>query len=278
MSRLASQFGLLKKQQRCALVTYAMAGDPAPWVTVPLMHALVKAGANVLELGVPFSDPMVDGPVIQRAAVRALKQGITLQRVIDFVREFRAKDSTTPVVLMGYLNPIENLGYAAFAEKAATAGVDGVLTVDLPLEEADGMLAALVGREIDPIFLVAPTSRPVRMRAVARAAGGFIYYVSLKGVTGASHLDLAEVTEKMKAIREVTDLPIGVGFGIATPDTAAAVAAIADAVVVGSAVVSRMEQNAGHPERLLVEVPAFVGSLRAAMDRTAHTAVGAAAS
>ena len=272
MSRLAQQFALLKKQQRTALVTYAMAGDPAPWVTVPLMHALVKAGANVLELGMPFSDPMVDGPVIQRAAVRALKQGTTLHQVLGFVREFREKDATTPVVLMGYLNPIENIGYEAFADKAAAAGVDGVLIVDLPLEEADGMLAALAGRAIDPIFLLAPTSRPERIRAVARAASGFIYYVSLRGVTGASHLDLGEVTDKLQTIRRLTDLPVGVGFGVSTPETAAAVAQIADAVVVGSAVVGRMEQNAAHPERLLIEVPAFVGSLRSAMDRGARAA------
>jgi len=272
MSRLAAQFALLKKQQRTALVTYAMAGDPAPWVTVPLMHALVKAGANVLELGVPFSDPMVDGPVIQRAAVRALKQGTTLDQVLGFVREFRTKDATTPVVLMGYLNPIENLGYELFADKAAKAGVDGALVVDLPLEEADGMLTALAARQLDLIFLLAPTSQPERIRAIARAASGFIYYVSLRGVTGASHLNLGEVTEKMQAIRRFTDLPVGVGFGVSTPETAAAVADIADAVVVGSAIVSRMEQNATHPERLLVEVPAFVGSLRAAMDRTARTA------
>lgn len=267
MSRLASQFALLKKQRRAALVTYAMAGDPAPWVTAPLMHALVKAGANVLELGVPFSDPMVDGPVIQRAAVRALKQQITLAQVLDAVREFRAKDSNTPVVLMGYLNPIENLGYAEFAERAAAAGVDGVLTVDLPPEEANDMLEALGKRQIDPIFLVAPTSTTDRMQAIAAVGRGFIYYVSLKGVTGASHLDLDEVREKIKTIRRYSDLPVGVGFGIGTPETAAAVAEIADAVVVGSAVVSRMEQNAAHPERLLVEVPAFVGNLRAAMDR-----------
>jgi tryptophan synthase alpha chain len=272
MSRLAQQFALLKKQQRTALVTYAMAGDPAPWVTVPLMHALVKAGANVLELGVPFSDPMVDGPVIQRAAVRALKQGITLDDVLGFVREFRIKDSSTPVVLMGYLNPIENLGYEPFANKAAAAGVDGVLTVDLPLEEADGMLAALAGHQLDPIFLLAPTSRPERIRAVAYAASGFIYYVSLKGVTGASHLDLGEVSDKVKGIRRLTSLPIGVGFGVGTPETASAVADFADAVVVGSAVVGRMEQNAAHPERLLVEVPAFVAGLRAAMDRTVRAA------
>jgi len=226
----------------------------------------------VLELGVPFSDPMVDGPVIQRAAVRALKQGTTLDQVLGFVREFRAKDATTPVVLMGYLNPIENLRYEMFADTAAKAGVDGVIIVDLPLEEADGMLTALAARQLDPIFLLAPTSQPERIRAIARAASGFIYYVSLRGVTGASHLNLGEVTEKMQAIRRFTDLPVGVGFGVSTPETAAAVADIADAVVVGSAIVSRMEQNATHPERLLVEVPAFVGSLRAAMDRTARTA------
>jgi tryptophan synthase alpha chain len=272
MSRLAQQFALLKTQRRTALVTYAMAGDPAPWVTVPLMHALVKAGANVLELGMPFSDPMVDGPVIQRAAVRALTQGVTLDQVLGFVREFRTKDSTTPVVLMGYLNPIENLGYEAFADKAAAAGVDGVLIVDLPLEEADGMLTALAGRRLDPIFLLAPTSRPERIRAVARAASGFIYYVSLRGVTGASHLNLGEVTEKVRTIRRLTDLPVGVGFGVGTPETAAAVANVADAVVVGSAVVSRMEQNATHPERLLIEVPVFVASLRAAMDHTVRAA------
>lgn len=270
MSRLATQFALLKKQRRAALVTYAMAGDPAPWVTVPLMHALVKAGANVLELGVPFSDPMVDGPVIQRAALRALKQEITLAQVLDFVREFRAKDATTPVVLMGYLNPIENMGYAAFAAKAAAAGVDGVLIVDLPPEEADGMLVALSERQLDPIFLLAPTSTPGRMQAIARIGRGFIYYVSLKGVTGASHLDLGEVRDKIRMIRQFVDLPVGVGFGIGSPETAAAVAGIADAVVVGSAVVGRMEQDAAHPERLLVEVPAFVASLRAAMDRTAQ--------
>ncbi len=272
MSRLAQQFALLKKQQRVALVPYLMAGDPAPWVTVPLMHALVKAGANVLELGVPFSDPMADGPVIQRAGLRALKQAVTLAQVLDLVREFRAKDTVTPVVLMGYLNPVENTGYDTFAERAAAAGVDGVLTVDLPPEEADGMLAALRGRGLDPIFLLAPTSGPERVRRVARSAGGFIYYVSLRGVTGATHLDLREVSEKIGAIRRHTELPVGVGFGINTPETAAAVAKIADAVVVGSAVVGRMEQNAAHPERLLAEVPAFVAELRAAMDRAANVA------
>lgn len=272
MSRIAPQFALLKEERRAALVPYVMAGDPAPWVTVPLMHALVKAGANMLELGVPFSDPMADGPVIQRAALRALKQGVTLAQVLDLVRTFRARDTTTPVVLMGYLNPIENMGYDAFAERAGAAGVDGVLTVDLPPEEADGMLAALRGRQLDPIFLLAPTSGPERVQAVARSAAGFIYYVSLRGVTGATHLDLREVSERIESIRRHSDLPVGVGFGIGTPEAAAAVARFTDAVVVGSAVVSRMEQNAAHPERLLTEVPAFVAGLRMAMDREAKVA------
>lgn len=276
MSRIAQQFALLKKQRRTALVTYVMAGDPAPWVTVPLLHGLVRAGANILELGVPFSDPMVDGPVIQRAAVRALKQNVTLTRVLEMVREFRTKDATTPVVLMGYLNPIENMGYRAFAEAAARAGVDGLLTVDLPPEEADDMLAALRAHGVNPIFLAAPTSGPERLQAIARASAGFIYYVSLKGVTGASHLDLNDVTEKLKTIRCFSDLPLGVGFGISAPDVAAHVAQVADAVVVGSAVVSRMEQNAAHPERLLTEVPAFVASLRAAMDKPLHAAAESA--
>lgn len=276
MSRLAQQFALLKKEHRVALVPYVMTGDPAPWVTVPLLHALVKAGANVLELGVPFSDPMADGPVIQRAALRALKQAVTLARVLELVREFRAKDATTPVVLMGYLNPIENMGYEAFAERAAAAGVDGVLTVDMPPEEADGMLGALRGRSLDPIFLLAPTSGSERIATIARSAAGFIYYVSLRGVTGASHLDVHEVSDKLALIRRYTDLPVGVGFGISTPETAAAVARIADAVVVGSAVVSRMEQNAAHPERVLAEVPAFVAGLRAAMDRETKMAAEAA--
>ncbi|MBI3899207.1 MAG: tryptophan synthase subunit alpha [Gammaproteobacteria bacterium] len=270
MSRLAQQFASLKKQRRAALIPYVMAGDPAAWATVPLMHALVRAGASVIELGVPFSDPMADGPVIQRAGERALKNGISLRHVLDMVREFRTKDTITPVVLMGYLNPIECMGYEAFATEAADAGVDAAITVDLPPEEAEGMLAALRRRQLDAIFLLAPTSGPERIAAVARAAGGFIYYVSLRGVTGASHLNVEEVKDKLHSIRRHTDLPVGVGFGISDPETAARVAAFADAVVVGSAVVSRMEQDAGDPERMLVEVPAFVARLRAAMDASQH--------
>ena len=273
MSRLAGQFALLKEQRRAALVPYIMAGDPAPWVTAPLMHALVRAGASAIELGVPFSDPMADGPVIQRAGLRALKNGVGLARVLDVVREFRARDADTPVILMGYLNPIENMGYEAFADRAAEAGVDGVLTVDLPPEEAQDMAARLRAHALDPIFLLAPTSGAERVRAVAAAAGGFIYYVSLRGVTGASHLDMAEVRQRVRFIRQHTRLPVGVGFGISSPETAADAAEVADAVVVGSAVVSRMEAAAAQPERLLAEVPAFVAGLRGAMDqRLAQTA------
>jgi len=273
MSRLAERFALLKDRRRAALVPYIMAGDPAPWVTAPLMHALVRAGADAIELGVPFSDPMADGPVIQRAGLRALRNGVGLARVLEMVREFRARDADTPVVLMGYLNPIERMGCEAFAARAAEAGVDGVLTVDLPPEEASDLVAQLRARALDPIFLLAPTSGEARVRTVAAAAGGFIYYVSLRGVTGASHLDMAEVRGRIRFIRQHSALPVGVGFGISGPETAADAAEVADAVVVGSAVVSRMEANAAQPERLLAEVPAFLASLRAAMDqRLAATA------
>ena len=267
MSRLTQTFAALKKQRRAALIPYVMAGDPQPWVAVPLLHALVDAGANIIELGVPFSDPMADGPVIQHAAERSLKHGVGLKRVLEIVREFRAKDTATPIVLMGYLNPFEAMGYETFAEQAAVSGVDGVLTVDLPPEEADSFTATLRARQLDPIFLVAPTSGPDRIRRIAQVARGYLYYVSLRGVTGASHLDVKEVSSRIKTIRRHTDLPLGVGFGINSPETAAAVAAIADAVVVGSAIVSRIAANADAPERVLGEVPAFVRSLRAAMDQ-----------
>lgn len=277
MSRLTQTFAALKKQKRAALIPYVMAGDPQPWVAVPLLHALVDAGADIIELGVPFSDPMADGPVIQHAAERALQHHISLTHVLEMVREFRAKDSATPVVLMGYLNPFEAMGYDAFAAHAASAGVDGVLTVDLPPEEAEVFAATLRARQLDPIFLLAPTSGPDRIRRIAEVARGYLYYVSLRGVTGASHLDVNEVNRRIRTIRRYTDLPLGVGFGINSPETAAAVAGIADAVVVGSAIVNRIAANANTPERILGEVPAFVRQLRAAMDqaRTPRAASGA---
>jgi tryptophan synthase alpha chain len=266
MSRLEQRFADLRKQGRRALIPYVTAGDPSPRVTVPLLHALVEGGADVLELGVPFSDPMAEGPVIQRAMERALRHHVTLHQVLDMVKVFRQRDAVTPVVLMGYLNPIEVLGYRNFANAAAAAGVDGALTVDLPPEEADEYVAALRSGKIDPIFLLAPTSDEARIRAILAAASGFIYYVSLRGVTGAGHLDLSEVRRKVSEIRRQTRLPVGVGFGIGTPQAAAEVAEFADAVVVGSALVRRIGELADNPEMIPAEARSFLAALRAVMD------------
>ncbi len=267
MSRIAARFGQLSVQGRKALIPFVTAGDPSPGVTVPLMHALVAAGADVIELGVPFSDPMADGPVIQRASERALARGVTIRDVLGMVREFRRDDAETPVVLMGYLNPIEVTGYEAFAEAAQAAGVDGVLTVDLPPEEADELVASLRRNGLDPIFLLAPTSPPERVRLICDHASGFIYYVSLKGVTGAARLDVADVGRRLEAIRACTRLPVGVGFGVRDAESAAAVARVGDAVVVGSALVSRVEQLADTPERIPAEVGDLLAGMRRAMDR-----------
>ena len=266
MSRIQAVFETLKAQGRKALIPYVMAGDPYPDATVEVLLAMAKAGADVIEFGVPFSDPMADGPVIQQAAERALKHHVSLHHVLDMVREFRTKDSSTPVVLMGYLNPIEVFGYPAFAQAAAQAGVDGVLTVDLPPEEAEEFVPAVRAQGLDPIFLIAPTSDAERLRRILAVASGFIYYVSLRGVTGAAHLDLTEVRTKVNGIKKQTALPVGVGFGIGTPDDAARVAAFADAVVVGSALVKRIGALAQTPDRIPAEAAAFLASLRAAMD------------
>jgi len=267
MSRLETRFAQLKKQGRTALIPYITSGDPQPSVTVPLMHALVAAGADVLELGVPFSDPMADGPVIQQAAERALKHHVSLHDVLAMVRDFRRQDQATPVVLMGYLNPIEVLGYAKFAREAAAVGVDGVLTVDLPPEEADEFVPAMRAAGLDPIFLLAPTSDAGRIQAILKVASGFVYYVSLRGVTGAAHLDLTEVRRKVATIKSRTALPVGVGFGINTPEAAAQVAEFSDAVVIGSALVRRIAALAATPDKIPAEAGAFIASLRAAMDK-----------
>lgn len=267
MSRIGNRFKALRAEGRRALIPYITAGDPESWVTVPLMHALVKSGADLLELGVPFSDPMADGPVIQRASERALRHNITLTQVLAMVREFRTNDPDTPVILMGYLNPVEVMGYERFAREAASAGVDGVLTVDMPPEESGEFTSALRAHGLDGIYLLAPTSTDERIRRIVERASGFIYYVSLRGVTGAAHLDLAEVGEKLRGIRKHTALPVGVGFGIGTPEAAAAVAEIADAVIVGSAIVRRIEESASQPDKILKELPGFLAQLRQAMDR-----------
>jgi tryptophan synthase alpha chain len=266
MSRIAEKFRQLKAGGKKALIPFITAGDPIPEITVELMHDLVSAGADIIELGVPFSDPMAEGPVIQRACERALEYHVSLGDVMKMVARFREVDSETPVVLMGYLNPIEVMGYETFAERAAEAGVDGVLVVDIPPEEGDELLQSLRTRELDQIYLVAPTSTPERIRRICDASGGFVYYVSLKGVTGASHLDLAMVEEKLQAIRANTGLPVGVGFGIKNAETAASISRVADAVVVGSALVSRVEALAAEPEKIGAALREVLAAMRQAMD------------
>jgi len=266
MSRIGERFDALRKAKRKALIPFITAGDPSPDITVSLMRTLVDAGADLIELGVPFSDPMADGPVIQRASERALEHGVSLHHVLDMVREFRQEDATTPVILMGYLNPIEVMGYEVFAKAAATAGVDGALTVDMPPEESHDLIAALRSNELDPIYLLAPTSTVARIQRIATAASGFVYYVALKGVTGAANLDLDAVAQKLSEIRAATDLPLGVGFGIKDAATAGEVAKIADAAVVGSALVARVEANAGAPDKIAPQLHDLISSMRAAMD------------
>ncbi|MDE2090157.1 MAG: tryptophan synthase subunit alpha, partial [Gammaproteobacteria bacterium] len=231
MSRISACFTRLRSEGRKALIPYITAGDPNPAVTVPLMHAMVAAGADIIEVGVPFSDPMADGPVIQQACERALAHHVSLNMVLGMVRQFRREDGMTPVVLMGYLNPVEVMGYEPFAAAAAQAGVDGVLTVDLPPEEGYDLIGHLRRYGLDPIFLLAPNTTQTRAAMICAAASGFIYYVSLKGVTGAATLDAEAVARKLEEIRTVTKLPSGVGFGIRDGASAAQVATVADAVV-----------------------------------------------
>ncbi len=264
--RIDARFARLRGAGRKALVPFITAGDPEPGWTVPLLHRLVASGADLLELGVPFSDPMADGPVIQRASERALAKGMTLHRVLEAVGEFREDDRDTPVVLMGYLNPIEVMGYERFAGAARAAGVDGVLTVDLPPEEAGELGGALMSHGIAPVFLLAPTTTETRIAEICRMARGFVYYVSLKGVTGSDRLDPVAVAGKLALVRRHTDLPIGVGFGIKDPESAAQVAAVCDAVVVGSALVARLEALCGERERAEREIASFLAGLRAAID------------
>lgn len=269
MSRIAEVFAHLRERGRTALIPFVTAGDPHRSVALPMMHALVEAGADIIELGVPFSDPMADGPVIQRASERALAQNVSLRDVIALVRQFRQENQTTPVVLMGYLNPLEVMGYAEFAERAAEAGVDGVLTVDLPPEEAERFVPIMKEKGIDPIFLIAPTSHRARMQRITAAASGFVYYVSLKGVTGAATLSVDNVREKVDEIRACTDLPVGVGFGIKDAETAAAMAGFADAVVVGSALVSKIEDHPGEAHKAINEIYGLLKEMRTAMDNGA---------
>ena len=263
MSRIQSTFEKLRSSGRKALIPYVTAGDPDPSATVPLMHAMVEAGANILELGVPFSDPMADGPVIQRSGERALKHGVGLDRVLAMVREFRFRDAATPLVLMGYANPIEAMGQETFVRAAQQAGVDGLIVVDYPPEESQDFARLLHGCGLDLIFLLAPTSTPERIAMIAKLATGYIYYVSLSGVTGASTLDLADVAAKIARIRAQTALPIGVGFGIRDGATARAICNIADAAIIGSRVIQEIEAA---PASIPGSVATFLRGVRAAMD------------
>jgi len=264
VSRIAETFRRLRQSERKALIPYFTAGDPDPAGTVPIMHALARAGADVLEVGVPFSDPMADGPVIQRSSERALRRGVTLAAILEQVAEFRRSDAHTPVVLMGYANPVEAMGATRFAERAAASGVDGVIVVDYPPEEAHTFVDLLDARGVDTIFLVAPTTTEARMRELAARARGYLYYVSLTGVTGASHFDLAPVERKIARLRDFTDLPIGVGFGIRDGATARAVARVADAVVIGSALVQTLAD--ADIEAAPARATEFIGGIRRAMD------------
>jgi tryptophan synthase alpha chain len=273
MSRITPTFAALAAQKRTALITFVTAGDPAPELTVPLMHALVAGGVDLLELGVPFSDPMAEGPVIQRASERALKHGVGTNDVLGYVREFRRTDKTTPVVLMGYANPIERMGQQAFVDAAHAAGVDGTIVVDYPPEECEDFARMMKEKDMDTIFLLAPTSTEERIRQVAKVGGGFSYYVSLKGVTGAGNIDIDDVSRRLEHIRAHVKLPIGVGFGIRDAATAKAIASVADGVVIGSRIIQEME-NAPLDEAVSV-AHAFVANIRAALDEQSAAAVTA---
>jgi len=266
MSRIKQRFESLKTEGRKALIPYLTAGDPTADFSVPILHAMVEAGADILELGVPFSDPMAEGPVIQRAMERALEHHITISDVIEMVRTFRQKDQDTPVLLMGYLNPVEVMGYEAFVTKATEAGVDGVLLVDIPPEEAESLKKYAVEKDLDTVFLVSPTTTEARMDIIAGASSGFVYYVSLKGVTGAGHLDIDGVLSSVTRIKKHTDLPVGVGFGIKDADLAKQISAVADAVVVGSALVKLIEQNQSSQEDAIAAVTDLISSMRKAID------------
>ena len=265
MSRLDARLAALRASGRKALIPFVTAGDPSLAATVPVMHALVAAGADVLELGVPFSDPMADGPTIQRSSERALARGAGLAYVLDRVREFRQRDADTPVVLMGYLNPVEIRGYASFAADAAMAGVDGVLLVDLPPEEAHGLRAALTGQGVDLILLASPTTTDTRMARLCADAQGYLYYVSFAGVTGADHLDTGAAGDRLRTIRASTGVPVMAGFGIKDAASAAAMSAGADGVVVGSALVAALDGAADAAAAAGV----FLAPLRSALDATA---------
>jgi tryptophan synthase alpha chain len=267
MSRIQQVFAQLASQERTALIPFITAGDPTPDFTVGMMHGLVEAGADIIELGVPFSDPMADGPTIQKASERALEKGVRTADVLKMVAEFRQTNSQTPVVLMGYLNPIEAMTYEGFAKAAQAVGVDGVLTVDMPPEEAREYAQVMKSHGLDPVVLIAPTSTPERIKKICDLAEGFVYSVSLKGVTGSKALDMGLVAEKLNEIRAFAKTPVGVGFGIRTPESAAEISKVADAVVVGSVLVEKIANNLDNPQKAQAEIKDILSSMRRAMDQ-----------
>lgn len=267
MSRISERLTQAKAAGKKILVAYVVNGDPYPEATLPAMHALVASGVDVIELGVPFSDPMAEGPVIQKGHERALAHNTSLKGTLEIVKQFRQTNSTTPVVLMGYANPVERFGYQAFAKAAAEVGVDGLLTVDLPPEEVSVLKQALDDVGLDNIFLLAPTTTVERARKIAAHASGFLYYVSLKGVTGAGHLDVDAVKAKLNEFGKLTDLPMCVGFGIKDPQTAKAIAQLADGVVVGSVLVDKMGSMAeASAEEIAAALGNLLGGIRQAID------------
>ncbi len=269
MSRIEGVLKTLKGQGRKALIPFITAGDPHPDLTVDLMHTMVEAGVDIIELGVPFSDPMADGPVIQLACERALRHGTSLRQVIGIVKEFRKTNDETPVVLMGYLNPMESMGYEVFADAAADAGIDGILTVDLPPEEAADVAPLFSQRNLDPIFLLAPTTTDERIRAISEHSSGYVYYVSFKGVTGAAKINVDEVAAKVTHIHELTALPVGVGFGIRDAETAAAVGRVSDGVIVGSVLVDTIATHQADPDKLKRALTDLLQPMREALDSLA---------
>ncbi len=274
MSRIAKKMAQLHAQGRTAVVPYIVAGDPQPAVTVPFLLELVRQGADIIELGVPFSDPMAEGPVIQLAHERALTHRIGLRGVLAMVAEFRRSDNDTPVVLMGYANPVERMGYAQFADAALAAGVDGLLTVDMPPEESGALNSELKRVGIDNIFLLAPTTTEARIRHIAELASGYLYCVSLKGVTGAGHLDVDAVRAMLQKIKAITELPIAVGFGIKDVESATAIARIAEGVVIGSALVERVAQAAQQGKsgaELTIAATTLIGAIRRGVDASTNS-------
>lgn len=270
MNRINTCFNTLRQSGKKALVSYVVMGDPSKDLILPIMHALVKSGTDVIELGIPFSDPNAEGPVIQRAHERALANGTSLRDAMAKVKQFRETDQKTPVLFMGYANPVERMGYDNFIKQSVNSGVDAVLTVDLPPEEAEEFNQHLKNADVENIFLLAPTSTPARQKMVAEIAGGFIYYVSLKGVTGAGNLDLISVKEQVSSIRGLTTLPVCVGFGIKDGVTARAVADLSDGVVVGSVLVKKIGElaDAGetNPDLYSSEISAIITEIRQALD------------